>query len=365
MSTIEYWLALSSINGLGAVTFKNLISRYSDPQMVFSASYNDLLKVEGLKPNLAKLIKDFSDLEKVKEETDKISKLGLEFLVLTDPDYPERLYNTYNPPPFLYVNGKITQSDNRAIAIVGSRIPDMYGKKVTKQIAAELARNGITVVSGMARGIDSIAHSACLEAGGRTIAVLGSGIDVVYPPENKKLYKEISQNGAVLSEFPIGTKPESGNFPRRNRIISGLSLGVLVVQATEKSGSLITAEFALEQNREVFAIPGNIGSKLSNGTNKLIKKGAKLVNDVDDILEEIGGFIGTKTKKQPAAVVNLEQLEPAQRLIYELLINEQLYVDQIIKMSNLNSSEVLTNLLSLEIKGIVNQLPGKYFQLLM
>ena len=361
MSTNEYWIALSGINGLGGVTYKNLISRFSDPQKVFSAASNDLLKVEGVSPNIVKLIKEFDDWGPVKEEVEKLKKIGLNILVLTDPDYPKNLYNIYNPPPYLYITGKITKDDKRAIAIVGSRIPDIYGKKVTEQIAAELARNGITVVSGLARGIDSIAHRACLKAGGRTLAVLGSGIDFVYPPENKSLYKEISQNGAVLSEFKIGTKPEANNFPRRNRIISGLSLGTLVVQATEKSGSLITAEFALEQNREVFAIPGNIGSKLSKGANKLIKKGAKLVNDVDDILEEIGGFIGAKNKKKVLNTVQIEGLEPAERLIYEILSNEQLHIDQIIKMSNLDSSIVLANLLSLELNGIVSQLPGKYF----
>lgn len=361
MSTNEYWIALSSINGLGGVTYKNLISRFSDPPKVFSAASNDLLKVEGVSPNIAKLIKGFEDWESAKEEIDKLKKLGLNLLVLTDLAYPENLYNIYNPPPYLYIAGKITKDDKKAISIVGSRIPDVYGKKVTEQIAAELARNGITVVSGLARGIDSIAHRACLKAGGRTLAVLGSGIDFVYPPENKSLYKEISQNGAVLSEFKIGTKPEASNFPRRNRIISGLSLGTLVVQATEKSGSLITAEFALEQNREVFAIPGNIGSKLSKGANKLIKKGAKLVNDVDDILEEIGGFIGAKNKKKVLNTVQIEGLEPAERLIYEILSNEQLHIDQIIKMSNLDSSIVLANLLSLELNGIVSQLPGKYF----
>lgn len=361
MSTNEYWIALSGINGLGGVTYKNLISRYSDPQKVFSADYKDLLKIEGIHPNIVKLIKEFDDWEPVKEEVEKLKKIGLNILVLTDPAYPKNLYNIYNPPPYLYITGKITKDDKRAIAIVGSRIPDVYGKKVTEQIAAELARNGITVVSGLARGIDSIAHRACLKAGGRTLAVLGSGIDAIYPPENKSLYKEISQNGAVLSEFKIGTKPEASNFPRRNRIISGLSLGTLVVQATEKSGSLITAEFALEQNREVFAIPGNIGSKLSKGANKLIKKGAKLVNDVDDILEEIGGFIGAKNKKKVLNTVQIEGLEPAERLIYEILSNEQLHIDQIIKMSNLDSSIVLANLLSLELNGIVSQLPGKYF----
>ena len=361
MSTNEYWIALSSINGLGGVTYKNLISRFSDPPKVFSAAYDDLLKVEGVSPNLAKLIKGFEDWESAKEEADKLKKLGLNLLVLTDPAYPKNLYNIYNAPPYLYIAGKITKDDKKAIAIVGSRIPDVYGKKVTEQIAAELSRNGITIVSGLARGIDSIAHRACLKAGGRTLAVLGSGIDAIYPPENKSLYNEISQNGAVLSEFKIGTKPESGNFPRRNRIISGLSLGTLVVQATEKSGSLITAEFALEQNREVFAIPGNIGSKLSKGANKLIKKGAKLVNDVDDILEEIGGFIGATPKKKVLNTVQIEGLEPAEKLIYEIISTEQLHIDQIIKMSNLDSSIVLANLLSLELKGIVSQLPGKYF----
>jgi DNA processing protein len=363
MSTIVHWIALKSIRGIGEVTYKNLISRYSDPQKVFSADHKDLLRIEGLRPDSANLIKAFDDWETAKEEADKLEKLGLDLLVLSDPDYPKNLYNTYNPPPYLYVRGRLTEQDNRAIAIVGSRTPDIYGKRVTEQIAGELARNGNTIVSGLAKGIDTIAHRACLKAGGRTIAVLGSGIDLIYPYENRSLSYEMSQNGAVVSEFKIGTIPEAVNFPRRNRIISGLSLGVLVVQATEKSGSLITADFALEQNREVFAIPGNIESKLSKGTNKLIKRGAKLVNDIDDILEEIDGFMNTNNKKRVSNIIQIDELESAERLIYEILSDDQLHIDQIIKRSNLDTSEVLTNLLSLEIKGIVSQLPGKYFQI--
>ncbi|NIP38467.1 MAG: DNA-protecting protein DprA, partial [Candidatus Dadabacteria bacterium] len=219
--------------------------------------------------------------------------------------------------------------------------------KVTEQIAGELAINGYTVVSGFARGIDTIAHRACLKAGGRTIAVLGSGIDVVYPSENAGLYKEVIQNGAVISEFAVGTGPHAVNFPRRNRIISGLCAGVLVVQAAEKSGSLITAEFALEQNREVFAVPGNIGSKLSKGTNRLIKKGAKLVNTIDDILEEIEGITGKRKEPPGTKEVDIESLEKSERVVYESLRGGQMHVDQIIKSTGFSSSEVLANLLNL------------------
>lgn len=365
MNDNEYWIALSGVKGLGNISYKKLISLYSNPKNVFSVPYKDLLKIEGLKPGVAEQIHNFNDWETAKDEADKLKKMGLELLVLSDSDYPKALYNTYNPPPYLYIRGSLTMQDSRAIAIVGSRTPDAYGKKVTEQIAAELARNGFTIVSGFARGIDTLAHRACLQAGGRSIAVLGSGIDLVYPPENNKLYKEISQNGAVVSEFRIGTEPDATNFPRRNRIISGLALGVLVVQATEKSGSLITADFALEQNREVFAIPGNIASKLSKGTNKLIKSGAKLVSDVDDILLEIDGIMGRNKKPQPPAMINIDELESTERLIYEILSTDQLHIDQIIKQSKLDSSEVLTNLLSLEIKGLVSQQPGKYFQVII
>lgn len=363
MDEYLHWIALKNVKGIGEVLYKRLLSHFSSPKEVFEAGPKEFLQIEGISPDTVKLIKSFDDWESVEKELQKIKKLNLRLMVMSDPAYPDNLKNIYNPPPYFYMIGNIVEQDHRSIGIVGSRLSDTYGKKVTEQIAGELAVNGYTVVSGFARGIDTIAHKACLKAGGRTIAVLGSGIDVVYPSENATLYKEIESNGAVISEFAIGTGPVAVNFPRRNRIISGLSVGVLVVQAAQKSGSLITAEFALEQNREVFAIPGNIGSNLSRGTNRLIKKGAKLVNTVDDILEEIEGITGVRKELPRRNEVDIESLENSEKIIYKVLKEGQHHVDQIIKNTGLDSSRVLTDLLNLEIKGIVSQLPGKYFEL--
>ncbi|HEY7535968.1 MAG TPA: DNA-processing protein DprA, partial [Thermodesulfobacteriota bacterium] len=283
----KYWIALSMIQGVGEVLYRNLLAKFNNPKNVFEASVNEIEKVDGIGEKTAKAIKDFQDWKKADEELSKIQKSDFKLLLLNDSSYPSNLFNIYNPPPFLYIKGGIIPQDCIAIAIVGTRTPDRYGRLVTELLAEELAVRGVTIVSGMARGIDSIAHMSALKKGGRTIAVLGSGLDVIYPSENKKLYEEISNRGAVISEFPLSTPPESTNFPKRNRVISGLSLGVAIIQASDKSDSLITASLALEQNREVFAVPGNIGTKLSKGTNKLIKEGAKLVESVEDILSEI------------------------------------------------------------------------------
>ncbi|MFH1784401.1 MAG: DNA-processing protein DprA [bacterium] len=222
----------------------------------------------------------------------------IRILTIKDKDYPANLRFTFTPPKMLYVKGDLSDFDSVAIAVVGSRTPTAYGIKVTRELVGELSRNGVTVISGLARGIDTCAHKAALDAGGRTIAILGSGHYNIYPPENRALAEAICNSGAVISEFPLQAGPRRENFPRRNRLISGLSLGTIVVEAKQKSGSLITASFALEQGREVFAVPGNIYSKCSEGTNQLIKQGAKLVETIDDIIEEIDSFKTIFNKKQ-------------------------------------------------------------------
>ena len=359
----RYWIALSFVNGLGDVYIKNLFSAFRNAEDVFKASANKLAEVEGIGEKTAHAIKSFNDWERVDEEIEKINNSGFGFLPLNSPGYPEQLFQIYNPPPFLFMKGGLVPRDRVSIAIVGTRVPDRYGRLVTEALSGELAALGVTIVSGMARGIDSMAQQEALRRGGRTIAILGSGVDVVYPAENKKLYREISESGAVLSEFLIGTPPLAQNFPRRNRIISAVSLGVVVVQASDRSGSLISASFALDQNKEVFAVPGNVDRKLSRGTNWLIKKGAKLVETVDDILNEIEVLRGLKGGDSPESFDRLiSSLSDREKAVFSVLGGEPLHVDEIIRLTGLETSNVLSLLLSLELNGFIAQHPGKLFR---
>jgi DNA processing protein len=353
-----HWLALNFIPGIGPVLIKALLGRFGDPEHVFRASPRELTGVDGIGHRLATLIKETDIQGRVRRELKLIQQLNISIVTLMDASYPNNLKQIYDPPPLLYVRGELQAKDTLAISMVGSRLTSNYGRAITERIAGDLARHGVTIVSGMARGIDSAAHRGALSAGGRTIAVLGCGVDVVYPPENRNLSKEITANGAVISEFPLSTRPEAANFPRRNRIISGLSLGVVVVQASSRSGSLITARLALEQNRDVFAVPGNVGMAASQGTNRLIKEGAKLVESVHDILEEIlprfrrDGLIATEVTPP---------LEEEEERVYCLLGDEPMHIDSIIARTGMDASRVCAILLQLELKGLVQQLPGKRF----
>ncbi len=361
---LKYWIALRKIYGVGDVLARQLLAKFKDPKAIFNASYRDIVSVEGINEKVGNAVKEFSDWVSVDKEIETIQKENCGILTLADPAYPQYLFNTYNPPPVLYMHGEIEGSDDLAIAIVGSRIPDHYGEQATRKIARGLSERGITVVSGMARGIDSIAHRAALEAGGRTIAVLGSGLDVIYPPENRLLYEKITKSGAVLSEFQLGTKPEQKNFPRRNRVISGLSLGVVVVQATQKSGSLITASYALDQNREVFAVPGRITSALSKGTNWLLKNGAKPIDSAEDIIKEIA-LLGDlePRKKELKKPKPLPELSPDQTAVYTKLGEDPIHIDQITRECGMDSSKILSILLYLELHDLVRQTPGKMFHI--
>jgi DNA processing protein len=280
----------------------------------------------------------------------------------SDTAYPARLRAIADPPPLLYVKGDLGGADDKAVAIVGSRSASDYGRRVARDLAGGLARLGFTVVSGMARGIDGIAHEAALNAGGRTVAVLGSGVERAYPPEHERLYQRICGNGAVLSELPIGTRPLAFNFPARNRLISGLALGVVVVEATEKSGSLITASLAVEQGREVFAVPGEVGSSRSRGAHRLIRQGAKLVENVDDILEEIAPQLTGGCGALSSAPAALPQNAGGEaRKIFALLQESTLQVDEVIEKSGVAAPQVLQILLDLELQGYVRQLAGKRY----
>jgi DNA processing protein len=358
---IFYWLALSLVPGVGSILIKRLLERFKTPEAVFRAPMKELLKIEGLGERVAGEIQ-IGPLEKVvRRELSLLKEAGGKIITIKDDDYPKRLKDIYDPPALLYVRGELRSEDELAIAVVGSRKTSPYGRWFTEKIGQDLARHGITVVSGMARGIDSIAHKGALQGGGRTIAVLGCGVDVIYPSENRNLFYQIIEQGAVLSEFPMGSRPEGGHFPRRNRIISGLSIGVVIVQASAKSGSLITAGYALEQGREVFAVPGNVGAEGSRGTNQLIKEGAKLVESTQDILEEIYPQWKREKETPPPTETRAPDLSVEEKTLYCLLGETPLHIDAIIRETQLDPGKVSSFLLNLELKGLICQWPGKCF----
>ena len=368
LDDLKYWIALKSVSGIGNLTFRALLDNFGSPSLIFNTPVSKLTGINGITKKMAVAINNFSEWDKVNQNFELLDKNKITVITYQDDDYPEKLKNIYDLPPFLYVRGSLMKDDIN-IAIVGSRRATTYGKYTTERISRELAQKGVTVVSGMARGIDSAAHRGALAARGRTIAVLGSGLDVIYPPENKILFAEIIENGAVISEFPMGTPPIAANFPSRNRIISGMSYGVLVVEAGEKSGSLITARLALEQGREVFAVPGSVETPASRGTNRLIKEGAKLIENAEDILEEIIPQL-EKTKvlsdrltseneaKLPAKEIKLTKIE---KQVADFIFDKRIHVDDIIAATNLSPADVLSTLMSLELKNLVTQHPGKYF----
>jgi DNA processing protein len=358
---IFYWLALSLTPGVGSVLIKRLLDRFKTPEAVFRASLKELTKIEGLGEKVAGEIQKGPLEESVKRELSLLAKVGGKIIAFNDDAYPKRLKDIYDPPALLYIRGELRRQDELAVAIVGSRKTSPYGRWFTERIGQDLARHGVTIVSGMARGIDSVAHKGALQGGGRTIAVLGCGIDVIYPSENRDLFHQIIDKGAVLSEFPMGSRPEGGHFPRRNRIISGLAIGVVIVQASARSGSLITAGYALEQGREVFAVPGNVGAEGSRGTNQLIKEGAKLVESSEDILEDVLPQWRREGETVREAEAPDRDLTGEEKVLYELLGETPLHIDSIIRESRLDPGKVSSLLLNLELKGLISQWPGKCF----
>jgi DNA processing protein len=372
----KYWMALKSIDGIGNASFGPLLKHFRSPANVFSATVNELLKTPGINKNSALAISAFKNWDHILLQMDLLDKMGADIITWLDKSYPANLQNIYDRPAFLFVLGHLPEN-MIPVAIVGSRNASAYGRFTTDKISRELALRGVTIVSGMARGIDSCAHRSALASRGKTIAVLGSGLDVIYPQENKKLFDAIAQNGAVITEYPPGTQPVPYHFPERNRIISGISYGVVVVEAGVKSGSLITASLALEQGRDVFAIPGMIDSAHSRGTNSLIKQGAKLIDSVDDILEDVLPQL-KRPSVQPAQRQeeifpepisskemgkNHESLPPAFMDILKTLSQKRIHADDIIADAGLPSSQVLSMLITLELQGIIEQHPGKYFSL--
>ena len=357
MSDLYHWVALSMAPGVGSVLFKRLIAAFGNPEGALKAPANDLKKVEGIGPKVVASLRRFDWKQRVDKELRSVEKIGATLVTWEDEEYPVSLKQIYDPPPLLYVLGSLNRKDEVAVAVVGSRHPTSYGKVAAERIAMGLSRRGVTVVSGLARGVDTAAHHGAIAGGGRTIGVLGCGIDIIYPPENRDLYDRVASQGAVISEFPLGTPPESDHFPIRNRVISGISRGVAVVEATLRSGSLITARFALEQGRDVYAIPGNVDSARSEGTNRLIKQGAKLVTQAEDILEEILHL----PPSQPADALPQPNLSEEETKVFATLGRDSIHIDQVISRSALSSPKVAAILLSLELAGHVKQLPGVRF----
>ena len=357
------WLALGRIKGVGGVNFKKITTQFADPSAIFRASPAQLGEIEGLHRDIIDNITNFADWAEIDDEIRRARAAGIKMIPFSAAAYPLRLRSISDPPPLLYVKGEIGH-DDRAVAIVGSRSASDYGRRVARDLARGLVSFGFTVVSGMARGIDGTAHESAIRAGGRTVAVLGCGVDRAYPPEHEMLYRRISESGAVISELPMGARPIAFNFPARNRLISGLSLGVVIVEATEKSGSLITASLAAEQGREVFAVPGEAGASRSRGSHRLIRQGAKLVETVDDIIEEIAPQLARRAGDgaAPAARTLPENSGPAARQIFALLNESALQVDQVIEQTGLTAPQVLQVLLDLELQGFVSQTPGKIYR---
>ncbi len=351
------WLALKMVRGVGNITALNLTQAFGSPAAVLAARA-DALQCAGVRPELARAIRRFDGWRTVQEQLARLDAVGGRLVTWADASYPEQLRQIYDAPLFVFVRGELTPDDALAVAIVGARAPSAYGVQMAAIISEGIAQAGLTVVSGLARGIDAAAHAAALSAGGRTIAVLGCGIDVVYPSEHHRLQMQIAKNGAVVSEFALGQQPDAENFPSRNRIISGLSLGTVVVEATEKSGSLITAEYALEQNREVFAVPGPVGAR-SRGPHRLIKQGATLVEGADDVLNEIAPY-RSAVRRQPIAPP-VPALDGVQAQVYAALDEAGVHVDGVVVRSGLPAAQVLEVLLGLELVGLVHQLPGQRY----
>ncbi|MBN1830794.1 MAG: DNA-processing protein DprA [Deltaproteobacteria bacterium] len=355
------WLALQMIPGLGNIACKNLLNKFGDPERIFQADISELTGIEGLRRETADRIVNKEFQIDPWEELANVEKCGAKIVSFHDPSYPAALKEIHDPPILLYVKGKDLPKNVTFVGVVGSRNPSPYGSKSAQMIGQGLGRRGLGVVSGMAKGVDASAHWGCLASQGFTIAVLGTGIDIVYPAQNRKLADSIANKGALISEFPVGTPPEPKNFPIRNRVISGLSRGVIVVEATMKSGSLITAALALEQDREVFAVPGSIHSFKSTGCHFLIKQGARLIENSDDVLDELGMNYDYSPKSDTFQKEVLPPMDESEKVIYDMIGDYPLHIDQITRQGNLAPGKAASILMRMELKGMIRQLPGKVF----
>lgn len=363
MTETEALLILNAVAGLTTLQVKRLLAAFGSAERVLNAPPKDLENVAQLSALAAEKIFKFDRDGFLRKEEEHISRHGVSIVTLQDSAYPACLKNIPDPPVVLYIKGKLPSESEPAIAIVGSRQATRYGHRTAETISRQLAALGITVISGLARGIDTCAHEGCLAAGGKTIAVLGCGLCHVYPPENKKLLARIALTGAVISEFAMPTEPMPYFFPRRNRIISGLALGVLVVEAAKKSGALITARTALEQGKDVFAIPGKVDEPSSEGTNQLIKEGAKLITTAHDVVEGLAGELRrtVETVVAPQQKPDSLSLTEEETKIYMALNSQPVYIDDLASSAVMPIPQLMDILLKLEIKHYINRLPGRYF----
>jgi len=364
MKNLESLLILNSLPLLGPVRIQLLMKRFGSPENVLRARSDELMRVRGIDKKISNSIVNWQEIVTVEEELRMAEEAGVRILTFLDDEYPENLKQVYDPPIILYVKGALLPSDKHAIAIVGTRRSTLYGKETAARLARQLASAGITIVSGLARGIDTAAHEGALLARGRTIGVLGSGFNHPYPSENLDLMDRIAGSGAVLSEYPMNALPDKMNFPIRNRIISGLSIGVIVGESPRRSGALITVTHAIHQNRSVFAVPGRVDSPTFGGNHQLIKEGAKLVEDAEDVLSEFEYLFPPEALKvekggEPKGPTPL--LDEKEQKIFNLLSAEEKDIEEIIMQSGLPAKEVSVVLLRLEVKRLIRQLPGKQF----
>ena len=353
MTDLRYWIGFNIVRGIGPMRLRALLDYFGDIKRAWNAPAGELRQSGLDRRSLENLLASRAELD-LNREVEKVAAAGAQALTWEDPAYPQLLLEIPAPPPVLYVKGTLTEEDAWAIAVVGTRRASTYGREVTRHLVKTLARSGITIVSGLARGIDAEAHKAALEADGRTIAVLGCGVDRIYPPEHRKLAQEIIASGALVSDYPLGTEPEGRNFPPRNRIISGLSLGVLITEAGKGSGALITADFAAEQGRDVFAVPGSVMNSGIKGTNALIQDGAKVVLGPEDILVELN-------LTMVAEQTEVRQVLPADETEEALLAHpsaEPIHVDELQQELDLPIAQVTSTLALMELKGMVRQVGG-------
>jgi DNA processing protein len=355
---VRYWVGFSKVSGIGAARLRALLDYFGDVEQAWTARRHDLQQAGLDKRSLANLVEARNKLD-LDAEIEKLARAQIQVLTWDDAVYPPNLRQIFNAPPVLYVRGCLETRDEWAVAVVGTRRASVYGKEAARLISTGLARAGVTVVSGLARGIDTLAHRSCLEAGGRTVAVLGSGLDIVYPQENARLAAEIVERGALVSEYALGTRPEARNFPPRNRIISGLTLGTVVVEAGRSSGALITADFAAEQGREVFAVPGSIFARGSQGTNNLLQQGAKVVCNISDVLEELNLTMISEQAQARAIIPDNE----TEALLLDYLSEEPVHVDALGRAVDLPIAEVTSTLALMELKGQVRQVGGMNYVL--
>jgi DNA processing protein len=352
MDELKYWLGFNLVRGIGPVRLRRLIKIFGDIETAWNAptyALKDAKLSQRVVNNLLKVRSTFDEV--AVKIIDRLNQLNVQVITWDSPEYPDLLRQIHNHPAVLFVRGQLIPEDEWAVAMVGTRKATVYGREVARRLASDLVHNGITVVSGLARGIDGASHRAALEAGGRTIAVLGSGIDVIYPSDHRELANQIINNGALISEFPLGTKPEAPNFPARNRIISGLSLGTVVVEAGWPSGAFITAELALDQNREVFAVPGSILSPASEGCNRLLQEGAAVVTDVRDILETLR--LSHVSEKQSAREILPENANEAE--LWHNLSAEPRHLDDLARSTSMPVELVSSTLVMMELKGMIRQ----------